>query len=63
LIQPEWREDRYCQTLAAGFCCLGILDDQIQFYINQVAPVVHMLCEGGHIVRFRTCQPRTEPGT
>src|SRR6476659_5806110 len=25
----------------------------MQFYINQVAPVVHMLGEGGHIVRFQ----------
>src|SRR5687768_11825716 len=48
LIQPARREDcLLAEHPGCGFCCLGILDDRIQFDINQVAPIVHMLGEGG----------------
>jgi len=45
-----------------GFCCLGIVDDRIQFDINQVAPIVHMLGEGGHIARFQDVPAQNRAG-
>ena len=52
----------FAEHPGCGFCCLGILDDRIQFDINQVAPIVHMLGEGGHIVRFQDVPAQNRPG-
>ena len=52
-IQPATGGLLFAEHPGRGLCCLGILDDRIQFDINQVAPMVHMLGQGGHIVRFQ----------
>jgi hypothetical protein len=52
----------FAEHPGCGFCCLGILDDRIQFDINQVAPIVHMLGEGGHIVRFQDVPAQNRAG-
>jgi len=52
----------FAEHPARGFCCLAILDDRIQFNINQVAPIVHMLGEGGHIVRFQDMPAQNRAG-
>ena len=61
----DWNPKRrllFAEHPGCGFSCLGILDDRMQFYINQVAPVVHMLGEGGHIVRFQDVPAQNRAG-
>ena len=61
-IQPATGGLLFAEHPGRGFCCLGILDDRIQFDINQVAPIVHMLGEGGHIVRFQHMPAQNRAG-
>jgi len=63
-VDPTARGRRllFAEHPGRGFGCLRILDNRIQFNINQVTPIVHMLGEGGHIVGFQDVPAQNRPG-